>query len=46
MAENQGIHVREGLLQSEDIVQFVQEPFVDVGHLPDFINAISSMKSC
>ena len=45
-AENQAIHVREGLLDSEDVVQFVQEPFVDVGHLPDLINAVSSMKGC
>jgi hypothetical protein len=44
--ENQAVHVREGLLKSEDVVQFVQEPFVNVGHLPDFINAVSSMKSC
>ena len=43
--ENQADHVREGLLDSEYVVQFVQEPFVDVSHLPDFINAVSSMKS-
>ena len=44
MAENQTVHVRERFFQSENVVQFVQEPFVDVRHLPDFINAVSSMK--
>lgn len=46
LAENQAVDVRERLLESEDVVQFVQEPFVNVGHLPDFINAVSSMKNC
>ena len=46
MSENQAVYVREGLLESEDVVEFIQEPLVNVGHLPDLINAVSPMECC
>jgi hypothetical protein len=36
--------VRKTLLQFENVVKFVQEPFVNVAHLPNLIDAISSME--
>ena len=33
------------LLHLEDVVQFCQEPLVDISYLPDFVNAISPVES-
>ncbi len=38
------MNVRKALLQEEDIVEFVEEPLVDVSHLPDLIDAVAAVE--
>ncbi len=36
--------VRKSLLHVKDVFQLSQEPLIDVGHLPDFINRITAIE--
>lgn len=38
------VNIRKALLQEENVVEFVEEPLVDVGHLPDLIDAVAAVK--
>ena len=36
--------VQKVFLHVEDILQLRQEPLIDIGHLPDFIDRVTSME--
>lgn len=38
------IDSRKILFQLEDVLELVQEPFIDVRHLPYFVDAITTME--